>query len=526
MKTVIIMLIFIISLSVLVTGCIESEPKTSDNGTNAQSDKQTLDAAMIFGPSESLDPAYKWVGWYTRKAGIYETLFSYDENMNLQPELAKSYEQVNNTTWKINLEENIEFHDGSQLNADAVIYSLERVIDPSNNRSSQYDFIKSVSKIDDYTVKIETKKPYAPTIASLTDPVVSIVSPNASDIDNNPVGTGPFKFDSFDKGIKLSVVNNKNYWNGDVELDEVNLYYVSDPVTRSMQLQGKDVDIARGIPPEEEGVIRNKSDFEIKSREALRTAFMYVNTKKPPLDDVNVRRALNYAIDREQAVNTALEGVGGTPAKSLYPSVLQWSVNDEIDGYNHNPEKAKQLLSDAGISDTDGDGWLDYQGETLELTIKTYQSRPELKPTTEVIATQFKDIGIKTNVRVLESGALSSDMNNGNYDLALYAWGVAPTGDPDYFLSKHFESTGTNAEWTGYNNSDVDRWIELGRETMNNTKRKHYYDEVQKQVIKDSPEIFVFNYKEIVGERKNVEGYRIYPNEITFLTENVRINGE
>ncbi|WP_440954298.1 ABC transporter substrate-binding protein [Methanosarcina sp. Mfa9] len=479
--------------------------------------------ALIFGPDVSLDPGHRWVGWYVRQAGIYETLFAYDADMNLVPELATGYELLNETAWKIDLRAGVRFHDGTPLDADAVVYSINRVMGPENSRHTQYDFIESVSKLDELSVLVRTKEPSALTIASLSDPLVSIVSPEAPDLAHEPVGTGPFKFESYEEGMRLSVVRNEDYWGGDVGLEHVTIDYVSDPLTRSLKLQGGDVDIVRGIPATEFGLIDGSPELEVVSKETLRTCFMYVNGNKAPLDDVRVRQALNYAIDREQVVNTALEGVGGVPAKSVFPSVLPWSANEQLEGYPYSPEKAKQLLSEAGIADSDGDGWLDYEGKPFELSIKTYEKRAELKPTAEVIASQFEKLGIKSNVIVLETGALSADMSDGNYDLGLYAWGVAPMGDPDYFLSLHFESSGIHAGWTGYSNEEVDSWVLLGRTTMDPVLRQEYYDKVQTQVLTDSPEIFVFYYRELVGETTNVGGFRIFPNEISFLTKDLYI---
>jgi len=186
-------------------------------------------------------------------------------------------------------------------------------------------------------------------------------------------------------------------------------------------------------------------------------------------------------------------------------------------------QKAKSLLAEAGLNDTNGDGWLEYNGKPFELNIKTYTGRPQLKPAAEVIGTQFESIGIKTSVTVLESGALTDDMNKGDYDLALYAWTVATTGDPDYFVSKHFESTGAEAQKTGYSNPQVDEWIKAGEQTMNQTQRKEYYDKVQEQVLEDCPEIFVFYQNSIVGANKKVGGIKQFPNEISFLTKDIYI---
>jgi peptide/nickel transport system substrate-binding protein len=514
----------VVMATVLGSLCIDQssgEKTASANQTNISSQGGILRYADASIPTDTLDPTIKWTGWSMREAGIYETLFSYDENMDLQPELAEKYEQISDTEWKIHIREGVKFHDGTPLDADAVIYSLNRVLDSNNSRKGEYDFIEYITKDSENVVTIKTKYPYAPTIASLTDPVTSIVSPSAKDLSTNPVGTGPFKFKSFSRDVSLVVERNEDYWNGIPRLHGAIIYYVPDEMSRIFKLENNEVDIASDIPQSEVERLSNNIDFTVYDKETLRTYFLYINTKKAPFDDVKVRQALNCALDRQQIVDSALEGVGGTPAKSIFPSVMEWSINDKIDALSRDEQKAKKLLTEAGFSDVDADGWLEYNGEPFELNIKTYTTRPQLKPAAEVIESQFESIGLKTSVNILQSGAIETDMDNGNYDLSLYAWGVAPTGDPDYILSKHFESTGSEAQRTGYSNPQVDEWIEAGRQTMDPAQRKEYYDSVQMQVMEDCPELFVFYQNSIVGANAKVGGFKQFPNEVSFLTKDI-----
>lgn len=517
------LIILLCTISILIAGCADQQQNEDNNINENETQAKIVEIAQTFGPSDSLDPSSRWVGWYVREAGLYETLFSYDENMEMIPELATGYEAINDTAWQIALRENVTFHDGTPMTSEAVVYSINRVQDPDNTRSSQYDFIEDVQALDDYTVLITTEKPYAPAIASLTDPIVSIVNPEATDLAVSPCGTGPYAFESFEPGIELVVKKNNNYWSGQPQLDVAVFNYVSDPVTRSLKLEGGDVQIADGIPPAEVARLDAKDGITIYNEETMRTGFMYVNTRKAPLDDVRVRQAINHAINREQVIDAALEGVGGSPAVGVFPSLFSWSANEQLDPYDHNPEKALEMLAQAGIEDEDGDGTLDYAGEPFSLNIKTYASRPEMKPAAEAMAAQFREIGIESEAIILESGALSADMSDGNYDLGLYAWGVAPTGDPDYFLSQHFASDSKYAGWTGYSNENVDEWLELGRTTMDNDQRLEYYNNIQREVFEDCPEIFVFYYRKTVGTSDEIQGFTIYPNEITFLTEDVRL---
>jgi peptide/nickel transport system substrate-binding protein len=329
------------------------------------------------------------------------------------------------------------------------------------------------------------------------------------DLGTEAAGTGPFKLVEFEPKVCLSVIRNDNYWGGQVKLESATFRYSRDPQERVLMLHSADADIARGIPQAEADIIDNDPDLDVISRETLRTYFMYVNTGKEPLNNVKVRQAINYAINREQIVDAVLEGVGGVPAKSVFPPVMPWSATEVLTGYPFNQAKALSLLGDAGITDTDGDGWLDYDGSPFELTIQTYTTRPELKPTAEVIAEQLKDIGIKASVQTREIPILREEVAAGNYDLALWSWGVAPTGDPDWFLSYHFESSGKYAGWTRYSNPEVDQLLDLGRTTFDYDTRWDYYKQIQEKVLEDSPEIFVFYLNELVGLNTGVKGYEI-----------------
>ncbi|ETA67214.1 ABC-type dipeptide transport system, periplasmic component [Methanolobus tindarius DSM 2278] len=517
---VLFLVLIMITAAVAGSLCMDK----SEEAISTVSTDSHLNCVLAQGPSDSLDPANKWVGWYVREFGIYETLFSYDENMNLQPELATGYEKISDTEWKITLRNGVTFHDGTTMDADAVIYSLERVLNSDNSRKSEYDFIDSITSDSDDTIIITTKYPYAPTIASLTDPIMSIVSLEAQDLQNTPVGTGPFKFKSYEREVSISLEKFEDYWNGASEIETVDMYIVADGMTRLFMLESGDADVSRYIPQSEVANIESNEDFEIVSKETLRSYFLYINMNKEPFSDVNFRQAMNYAIDRQEIVDVALEGIGGTPAESVFPSVSEWSINDELEVIERNETKVKELLAKAGLEDIDGDGYLEYNGENFEISILTYTSRPQLKPSAEVIITQFESVGLKTSLTTMEGSAITAKMDEGDYDLALYAWGVAPTGDPDYFFSKHFYSNGTEALRTGYSNGQVDQWIEDAKKTSDEELRKECYDNVQRQVLEDCPEIYVFYQNAITGYDVKVGGYKEYPNEITILTKDIYLN--
>lgn len=506
----------LVLLAVITTaGCTQS------GGVNDSS----LSVVMNFGPDTggSLDPANGWEGWYVREAGIYETLFYGDENMDIKPELATGYEQVNDTVWRITLRDDVSFHDGTRMDADAVIYSLDRVLDPSNSRAYEYDFIKDIRKVDNSTIEIETTQPYAPLIASLIDPVMSIVSPNITDVGTHPDGTGPYVFVSYEPGASMDLVANENYWKGEVKTKKLHMDYNTDGATRTLMLKSGDVDIAKDILPSEYADLESSSGTDVSSKETLRTYFIYVNGHKAPFDDVRVRKALAYALDRQEIVDTALEGVAGTPAAAMFTNTMPWNANDKVEKYDYNPKKALELFAEAGITPGD-DGKLYYNGEPFTVEIQTYPNRAALPAALDVIAAQWEDIGVTVVTKIADTSAIKADVKSGNYDMTLQTWNTAPTGDPDYFLSSHCLSTGTYAStWLNYSNPQVDGWILEARETFDTDKRAELYDDVQVQVMDDAPMIFVFYAVENDATASDVSGFKIYPNDYTFITKDIAV---
>ena len=507
----------ILIVALLCAGCVENE----------EPEENVLNIVFNEGPDTggSLDPANGWTGWYVHQAGIYETLFYYDADMNLKPKLASGYEKLNDTEYEIQLRENVSFHDGTEMNADAVLFSLNRALDPSNPRSSEYPFIKDVRKTGDYSIVIETTDVYAPLIASLVDPVMSIVSPNIVDVDKQPVGTGPFKFVSFEPGTSLELEKNPDYWGGKVKVDRIHIQYNKDSTARTMLIKSGDVDIARDPLQSEYSTLQAEPAINVTSRETLRTYFLYVNGGKAPFNDTRVRQALSYAINRQEIVDTALEGVSGIPAVGIFTNTMPWNANDQIEAYEYNPEKALELFKEAGI--TNGtDGKLYYNGEPFTLEIQTYSKRAALQPSAEVMASELEDIGITTTVTILENSALTANAVAGTYDLSLAAWSTAPTGDPDYFLSSHYLSNGSYAStWLHYSNPQVDEWILEARSELDEDKRAELYDKIQAQIQDDAVILPVFYANEIYALSSDVEGFVMYPNEYTIITKDIGFAG-
>lgn len=521
-------IVLIVSSVLCTPGCISgattdetpSAQATPGAGVNPIPVGGTLRIASGF-TTPTFDSAEKYAGWYTREFGIAETLYSIDFNMSLQPELATSYEQVSDTEYRFNLRQGVKFHDGTPFNADAVVFSFNRVLDKNNTRSGEYSFIESVTKTSDYVVTITTKYAYSPFVSSLTDPIMSIQSPNTKDFTNTVIGTGPFKFVNYQKDVSTTVARFDDYWGGKPNLDGVVFYYISDAMTRLMKLENGEVDIAFDLPQTEVKNLKNSVDLRVSNIATTRTYFLYINGNKAPYNDLKFRQALNYAINKDEICENALEGVAGKPANSIFPSVLSWSANDQITPYACDPAKAKSLLAEAGFSDINGDGYLEYKGQPFTISLKTYTSRPQLQPSSEVIVSELKEIGLNAKVEIETSSAIEADMNSLNYDLVLYAWNVAPTGDPDYIMYRFFAANSSEGKKIGYANDQLNSLVIQGRTTTDIAQRKAIYDQVQATVHNDTPVICVFYQGSIIGLSKNVGNFHHYPREIWTITPDV-----
>lgn len=286
-------------------------------------------------------------------------------------------------------------------------------------------------------------------------------------------------------------------------------------------IKSGDVDIARDPLQSDYSALQANPDINVISRETLRTYFLFVNGGKAPFDDVRVRQALSYAINRQEIVDTALEGVSGIPATGIFTNTMPWNAKDQIEAYEYNPEKALELFEEAGI--TKGtDGKLYYNGEPFTIEIQTYTKRAALQPSAEILASQLEDIGIISTVTILDSSALTANAVAGTYDFSLAAWSTAPTGDPDYFLSLHYLSTGNYAaNWLRYSNPQVDELILEARKETDEERRAELYDEIQIQIQEDAAILPVFYANEIYALSSDVEGFVMYPNEYTIITKDI-----
>lgn len=435
---------------------------------------------------------------------VYETLVVPDKDMNIQPLLAESWKVVNDKTWEFKLRKGISFHDGAPFNAEAVKATFDRLLDPKVGSPSRakFEMIKEVKIVDDYTVQLLLKYPYAPLLSILASSEGSIISPkalkeNPEKLSEHPVGTGPFVFEAWKSGQEISLTKNEKYWGTKPKIDRVVFKVVPEDSTRLAMIETGEAQIDDQVPVTEIERIESSNTMGLYRTDGLAVEYLGFNVKKKPLDNVKVRRAISHAIEREAIIKGVYNNVGTLANSAMSPKVFGYSKN--VKPYDYDINEAKKLLKEAG-----------YQ-KGLKLTLLT-SDRKERINMAEVIQSQLKGIGVDVKIQVMEYGAYIDVIEKGTFDMAIGGWGNA-TGDGDYnqYNLFHSSSQGPAGNTFYYSNPEADKLIVAARQEMDENKRKALYEKVMKIELDDAVYVPIRNYEHIAAYSKNINGFWMNP---------------
>jgi peptide/nickel transport system substrate-binding protein len=476
----------------------------------AESDDNTLIVGEMFDiTNDALDPVEDG-SVLAEKAQITEPLVGVNPDLSIKPLLAESWSQIDDKTWEFKLRGDVSFHDGTKMSAEQVKLSLERA-NKLNSRVASLLMLESIEVVDPTTIRIKTNEMNPILPAVLHYPSTAIISSSSLDNDGKvitPIGTGPFKFEIFDPQThELTVAGNDQWWGGDVKLNKIILKPIQDPNTRALALESGEVDFTVDVPYNEVERINALDDITVDKYENPRIYYIYFNFQHPPLDDVKVRQAIAFGMDKQSIVKYVLFGVGKAAIGPFMPS-FSWA-DQKLVAYDYNVDQAKNLLDQAGWKDADGDGIRDKDGKALELSLFTWPQRPGQPPMAEAFASQMKDIGIKVNVDVIDYSIIDERKSRGEWDMVLAAMNVAMVPDPSYILESNFKTGGTSNN--GYSNEKVDQLLKDASETNDLEKRQEYFNQVQEIVQEDLPIITVAYYGLAIAMKDYVKGYVFDP---------------
>lgn len=503
-KLVSILLTLFLVVSFALAGCSSdsSSGKSGDSGSKKSNVPQELTYASTtdavgLSPIETNDSASSRV-----IEQIYETLFTRNpQTMEIEPKLAESYENPDNKTWVIKLREGVKFHDGTPFNAEAVKYTFDKFRDPETAapRASLLEPIESVEVQDEYTVVIKTKYPYGAMLAALSHTNSAIVSPTADKagkLNQNPVGTGPFKFVEWVQGDHITLEAYNDYWKGAPKLQKVTLKVVPEVNTAVSMLQTGEVQFIDGLQAELLPRLESLKNVEIVKKEGTPVSYLGFNMTKGPTKDLAFRQAVAYAVDRDAYISQ-LKGLGVKSNSIIGPKVFGYDKSAEEVGYSYDPEKAKQIIEENG-----------YDGTTVKMLVA---NTPAYVKMSEIVQAQLKEVGINAEIELLEWGTFLDVSQQGKFDLTFLGW-TNSTADGSELLypNLHSDNIGSSNR-VGYSNPEFDKLVDESRTNVDQEVRKQKLDEANKLAIKEAPWVVMSHGLVTAALDKSVKGFEMDP---------------
>ncbi|HEY8424826.1 MAG TPA: glutathione ABC transporter substrate-binding protein [Limnochordales bacterium] len=436
---------------------------------------------------------------------IYDTLLVQGEDLQLYPGLATEWRQLSPTRWEFKIRQGVRFHNGDVLTAHDVKFTFDRLRDPATAAPGAFILspVANVEVVDDYTIVIETSYPFAPLLNHLAHTTTSILSRNAVTRAGDAygtrvvVGTGPFRFEEWVTGSHIVLSRNPDYWGGEVKPGRVVFRAIPEGTVRAIELETGAVDLAYNIEPQDELRLADVPGIDLVRVETLSTTYIGFNARKPPFNDARVRQAINHAINVDAIIEHIYTGQASRAAGPI--SQMVWGAHPELRPYEYNPERARQLLAEAGYPNG------------FKTTIWT-NDNPLRMQIAEVVQSDLRKVGIDVEVNVMEWGAYLRETAQGNHDMFILGW-VTVTADADYGLYSLFHSStfGDPGNRTFWSHPRVDELLDLGRTTADPQVRLRAYREAQEIIVREAPWVFLLFLTEVTGVRSNVTGFVPHP---------------
>ncbi|MBR1580665.1 MAG: ABC transporter substrate-binding protein [Selenomonadaceae bacterium] len=499
----------IMSTALLMSGC--GSDQSSAPSTNEKIFTYGTVAYGVAMENTGTNPHESYSGWSTLRYGIGETLFRFSQSMELEPWLATDFEQLDDFTVKINLNPNAKFSNGKPVDGNAVKKCLEHLI-ANHDRAPSDLKIDSISA-EGNSITIHSTEKTPALLNYLSDPYGCIIDVDAGFDNQIVVGTGPYKAVNV-SDTQIELVKNENYW-GDVKpkMDRITVKSITDGDTLTMAMQNGELDAVQGLPYSSLKLFADDPNFKLSQANTSRVYQIAFNFDMDYIQEPNLRRAISMSVDKNNFTDVLLSG-NGTPAVGPFPSNLPFgdqtvrTVDFDLDG-------ARQLLNDIGWSDSDGDGYLDRDGRTLELNYLTYTSRQELPLLAEMLQADLKKIGVKLNVNATDN--YKAFLKRGDYDLFSKAIVTAPTGDPEYYFTSHVVSSAVDNAGH-YKSPVIDQLEERLHNTYTADNRAALAVQMSQQVLDDCALIYASHLKMSFVMKNNVEGFAAHPSDYYEIT--------
>ena len=489
-------------LCAALTGCGGG----STEQTPAEKDPSTPDAAPVANEitvgiaqdlDDSLDP-HKTV-----KAGTREVMFNVFEGLvkptpdgDLTPAVAESYTvSKDRLTYTFTLREGVKFHNGDTVTAEDVVYSINRCAAATETGIVQveaFSVIQSIEAVDERTVTITIAEPSNEFLSYLT---VAVLPADYDQQDTAPIGTGPFEFVS--RAAQDSVVLEKfdEYWGTPANLDKVTLKIIENADSLMMSLQSGAIDLCSHLTSTQ--VAQLGDDFNVAEGTMNLVQAMYLNNAEKPFDDVRVRQALCYAVDKQAIIDIAFDGYGSPIGSSMYPAFGKYFDDSLTNYYTKDVDKAKALLADAGYPNG------------FEMTITVPSNYKPHMDTAEVLVQQLADIGVKATIQPIEWESWVSDVYAGRQFQSTVVGVDASTMTARALLERFTSTYGKN--FINYNNAEYDALFQQVLASNDDAEQTALYKQMEQNLTENAANVYIQDLADLVAVRKGLEGVTFYP---------------
>ncbi|HDR0611720.1 ABC transporter substrate-binding protein [Pasteurella multocida] len=451
---------------------------------------------------------------------------------NVIPALAEKWDvSEDGKTYVFHLRKGVKFHSNKDFkptrdfNADDVVFSFNRQLDPNHpyhkvsGGSYEYfigmdmqNIIDKVEKVDDYTVKISLKVPNAPFLANLAMDFASIYSAQYADamakaktpekLDSAPIGTGPFEFVSYQKDSAVRYKAFENYWQGKAKIDRLVFSITPDASVRYAKLQKGECHAAPYPNPADIAKLKADSNITLLTKPGLNVGYLNFNVQKAPFDNVKVRQALNYAVNKDAIIESVYQGAGQVAKNPIPPTM--WSYNDEVKDYAYDLEKAKALLKEAGFENG-------FETDLWAMPVSRPYN-PNARRMAELVQADWEKVGVKAKIVSYEWGEYLKRMRAGDHQTGMMGW-TGDNGDPDNFLNTLLSCAAveSGSNYANFCHKEFNDLVTKAAQVTDPAERTALYQQAQLVFKEQAPWITIAHSTTYFPVRKEVKGYVIDP---------------
>ncbi|MCE7791335.1 peptide-binding protein [Salipaludibacillus sp. CUR1] len=452
---------------------------------------------------------------------VFNQLVRIDEEIEIQPELAVDWEESEDgLTYTFEIHEGVTFHDGEPLTADDVAFTFNIFIDEdyTGPRGGYFRALEEVEALDETTVEFRLSEPDARFLGNLGFGImpehilgdVPATELEEHDFTRDPVGSGPFEFDTWEDGQYVQLTAYEDYWEGAPHLDRLTLSIVGDQNAMMAQIEGGDIEM--GVVPATDFSTAERWDEEglvtLSSTLGYQYNYMGYNTRLDMFSDKETRQALTHAIDRQTIIDQVGQGQGEVAHGPVSP--LSWAYPDSMPEFEYDPDLARELLEEAGWEEG-GDGILERDGERFSFTLKTNSGNQIREDIAVIIQSMLNEVGVEVDVEYVEWGAFLDQIYPPNWDFDAIILGWALGTDPDPRAIWHTEEIEQGQNYTGFSRDDVDELIDENVLIVDQDERAEALHEIFEIIAEEQPYTFLYYPNDLVAIPTNLEGFIHHP---------------